>query len=65
MRGRRSRQELLPTSMTKEEELELDLLLKKVYGLGPGPLEPEPVKRVPYDSLYVKLKKQRDYWNPN
>jgi len=51
--------------MTKEEELELDLLLKKVYGLGPGPLEPEPVKRVPYDSLYVKLKKQRDYWNPN
>ena len=65
MRGRRSRQELLPTSMTKEEELELDLLLKKVYGLGPGPLEPEAVKRQPYDRLYLKQKADRDYWSGN
>ena len=31
--------------------------------LGMGPLLPEPVKRQPYDSLYVKLKAQRDYWS--
>jgi hypothetical protein len=33
----------------------------------PGPLEPQatprhPVKRVPYDSLYLKRKANRDYW---
>ncbi|MDB6103326.1 MAG: hypothetical protein JWO52_3325 [Gammaproteobacteria bacterium] len=31
---------------------------------GP-PLEHKPVKRQPYDELYVKLKKQRDYWSRN
>ena len=31
--------------------------------LGMGPLLPEPVKRQPYDSLYLKLKRQRDYWS--
>jgi|SRR6185312_1162638 len=30
--------------------------------LGMGPLLPEPVKRVPYDSLYEKLKYDRDYF---
>lgn len=65
MRSRVSRQELLPTSMTVEEELELDLLLKQVYGLGPGPLEPEAIKRQPYDRLYLKQKQSRDYWSLN
>lgn len=43
--------------LTDEEHL----TLLSVYGLGLGPLLPDPVKRVPYDSLYVKLKKQRDF----
>lgn len=35
-----------------------------------GPLEPnakarEPVKRQPYDRLYLKLKANRDYWSGN
>jgi hypothetical protein len=33
--------------------------------LGMGPMLPEPIKRQPYDELYVKLKKQRDYWSRN
>lgn len=40
-------------------ELTVDehLTLLSVYGLGLGPLLPEPVKRVPYDSLYIKQKR--------
>jgi len=35
----------------------------------PGPLEPQaqprpPVKRQPYDELYLKQKANRDYWSP-
>lgn len=35
---------------------------------GTGPLEPnakprEPVKRQPYDELYLKQKANRDYWS--
>jgi hypothetical protein len=29
------------------------------------PVEAKPVKRVPYDSLYVKQKRQRDSWSRN
>jgi hypothetical protein len=47
----------LHVELTDEEYL----TLLSVYGLGFGPLLPEPVKRVPYDSLYVKLKNQRDF----
>ena len=30
--------------------------------LGKGPMEPEPIKRQPYDELYVKLRYDRDYF---
>lgn len=53
-------QELLPTGRVSEEDLKF---LKSLC--EPGPMEPQAVERQPYDSLYVKLKKQRDYWNPN
>lgn len=33
--------------------------------LGAGPLEPAAKDRQPYDSLYLKLKAQRDYWSRN
>lgn len=33
------------------------LTLLSVYGLGIGPLLPEPVERVPYDELYLKRKR--------
>lgn len=36
------------------------LVLLKVYGMGP--LEPQAKERVPYDSLYLKQKAARDYW---
>lgn len=39
--------------------------LFKMTPLGMGPLLPEPVKRQPYDSLYVKQKYTRDYWSNN
>jgi len=42
--------------LTEHEEL---LLLGHP---GMGPLEPEPIKRQPYDSLYLKLKYDRDLW---
>jgi hypothetical protein len=45
-----------------KHEIPLDL-----YGpIPPQPKAPvyEPVKRQPYDSLYLKLKSQRDHWNP-
>lgn len=48
--------------LTEEELLDLHLLQLKMDGLGIGPLEPEPIKRQPYDSLYLKLKANRDYW---
>jgi hypothetical protein len=38
---------------------------RKVDGLGMGPLEPTAKVKAPYDSLYVKLKRQRDSWNRN
>jgi len=28
------------------------------------PVETKPVKRQPYDELYLKQKATRDYWNP-
>ncbi len=31
--------------------------------LGPGPMEPESIKRQPYDELYLKQKYDRDYWS--
>jgi hypothetical protein len=48
----------LHTPLTDEEHLTLLAL----YGLGTGPLLPDPIKRQPYDELYVKLKTQRDSW---
>ncbi len=36
-------------------------VLDRVYGLGMGPLEPQAKTRQPYDSLYVKLKRQADF----
>lgn len=39
------------------------LVLKKVYGLGMGPLEPQAKERAPYDSLYLKQKAAKDYWS--
>ena len=39
---------------------------KAVIGKVAGPTpEAKPVTRKPYDSLYVKLKRQRDSWNRN
>lgn len=38
------------------------LVLQNVYGQTP---ERKPVTRQPYDSLYVKLIRQRDSWNRN
>lgn len=46
----------LHTPLSKEDLEQIS----KVYGPAP---EHKPVKRQPYDSLYVKLKKQRDYWS--
>lgn len=51
--------------LTEEELLDLHLLHLKMHGLGTGPLEPEPVKRQPYDELYMKQKRSRDYWSLN
>lgn len=42
--------------------LDDELTMLTVYGLGMGPLEPQAMKRVPYDSLYLKQKASRDYW---
>lgn len=38
------------------------LVMLKVYGLGTGPLEPEPIKRQPYDELYRKQHYNSNYW---
>lgn len=38
------------------------LTILKVYGLGAGPLEPDKTIRPPYDSLYLKLRYDRDFW---
>jgi hypothetical protein len=37
-------------------------VVKRVGELGMGPLEAGAKDRQPYDSLYVKLKRQQDYW---
>ena len=57
MRKPYQRQELLPEKVAAEDEPFLKSLCQ------PGPLEPKAVERQPYDSLYAKLKKQRDYWS--
>jgi hypothetical protein len=46
--------------LTEEELLDLHLLQLKMDGLGMGPLLPEPIKRVPYDSLYLKQKRLQE-----
>jgi hypothetical protein len=43
--------------LTEGEQLTV-LMLRK---LGHGPLEPEPVKRVPYDDLY--LWRRQNFWS--
>jgi hypothetical protein len=46
----------LHTPLTDDEHL----TLLKVWGLGMGPLEPEPIKRQQYDELYLKQKRMRE-----
>lgn len=46
--------------LRKPLSLRDQLLIERVGGykaLGAGPLEPEPKKRQPYDSLYLKMKR--------
>jgi len=50
-----------PISLQPLSEHEMEVV-KRVGELGMGPLEANAKDRQPYDSLYVKLKKQRDYW---
>lgn len=47
-----------------KHEAPLDLTAPLPECAKDKPVEREPVKRPPYDELYVKLKNQRDYWNP-
>ena len=45
-------------------EIPLDLSAPLPECAKSKPVEAKPVKRQQYDELYVKLKRQRDYWNP-
>lgn len=47
-----------------KHEVPLDLWAPLPECAKSAPVESKPVKRQPYDELYVKLKRQRDYWNP-
>lgn len=50
-----------PLSLQPLSEHEAEVV-RRVGELGMGPLEPNAKERQPYDSFYVKLKRQRDYW---
>ena len=53
-----------PTAFQESIRNLLDLYCdpKLLPPLGMGPMLPEPLKRQPYDELYLKLKYDRDYF---
>jgi hypothetical protein len=46
-----------------KHEIPLDLTAPLPECAKSQPVEREPVKRVPYDQLYLKRKYDRDYWS--
>lgn len=47
-----------------KHEVPLDLTAPLPECAKSKPVKTKPVKRQPHDELYLKLKRQRDYWNP-